>query len=58
MSMSEEQLLRLQLERDLAMYEGAGMEAEKKATKTRLAELDKPEPEPKKATAAKKDEVK
>jgi len=58
MSMSEEQLLRLQLERDLAMFQAAGMAENAKATKARLAEFDKAEPEPKKATAAKKDEVK
>jgi len=39
MSMSEEQLLRLELERSLARYEGAGMTDEAKATKARLAKL-------------------
>jgi len=39
MSMSEERLLRLQLERDLAMNEGAGRTEEAKAIKARLAKL-------------------
>jgi hypothetical protein len=44
--------LRLQLERNRAMYEGAGMGDETKATETRLSELgeepteETPEPEP------------
>lgn len=43
MSMSENQLLRLQLERDLAMQEGAGRTAEVEAIKARLAELPEEE---------------
>jgi len=39
MAMSEERLLRLQLERDLAMNEGAGRVEEAKAIKARLAKL-------------------
>jgi hypothetical protein len=39
MSMSEDRLLRLQLERDLAMQEGAGRTEEAKAIKARLAKL-------------------
>jgi hypothetical protein len=56
MSMSEERLLRLQLERDLAMHEAAGRADLAKAVKVRLADLDKSESAPKKTAAAKKEE--
>ena len=39
MAMSEDHLLRLELERSIERYEGAGMAAEAKAAKARLAKL-------------------
>ena len=39
MSMSEDRLLRLELERSIERYEGAGMADEAKAAKARLAKL-------------------
>ena len=39
MSISEDRLLRLELERSIERYEGAGMTAEAKAAKARLAKL-------------------
>ncbi len=52
-----DEMLRLELQRDLDRFEKAGMNDHAKKVKARLAELDEPEPEPKKAgkTAATKD---
>jgi hypothetical protein len=43
MGMTEDQLLRLELERSIERYEGAGLTEEAKAARKRLASLPAPE---------------